>query len=506
MTIITKTYNTASGQLAFSLNYDSDISNIEDFGIIDMSDLSDGFESADQRNTSIYPSNISLTIDDFSGRNYSVFKKFISNYKSTYPFNHYQVFFIDITLNGDTIFNGILDELNSDNETKTLELVFVDGINKYKDVQIGNPYLLNYLFNRGVVPRSKLNLGTFHYAAAYGFGSIIYRWTNIGGQIPGYIVRNIETGDKDTMFSDFVYNIVRILKPNIFIDFSNQYKYGDANVDIDDMVSIEHLRIRRILSYLLGRYVVISKVEGYIPQIGEKGDDPEYAKAKYFHNVYEDDDFIVFFHDWSGTPESIKYEKGISEKTVADILKIIAANTFSFYGFKSSNYFFFRHKRYLTDATLLTGIMKMSKVLTIDRVDYIRIEDYYTDNYGSDGNNYNNGSEIKYKIPFNAFPTANAFEYRLSYYAGSSEKRVIYFYDPAIYFKDIPQEVISRAEWEAHKNFTDQYEFELDGINYEIDKTYYVNYDNYQGRVRPIKIDKNLLENKTRMTALEIGE
>lgn len=504
MQVLSKTYNTASGQLIFSLKYDDSISAIGDFSIIDMSELSHGFESADQRDTSIYPSNISITIDDFNGGNYTNFKTFISSYASTYPFNHFLVLFLDITLNDRIIFRGILDELNSDNESKTLELTFVDGVNKYKDVQIGNPFVLNYLNSRGLIPRSVYDIDLTHYAAAYGFGTIGYLTSSIYVNTPGYILQNIHLGDQHTRLVDFVYDIVQLLKPGIAIDFSNQYKYGDTNVAIDDMADINQLRIRRIMSYLLGRYVVIPKVEGRYWQIGELKNGDEYAKPKYFVNVYEDDDYRIYFHDWSGTPGSLKYEKGINEKTIADILKIIATNTFSYFGFKNSNDFFFRHKRFTADATALTGIMKMSKVLSIDKVDFVKIEDYYTDNNGSDGKFYNNSAVINYKIPFNTVRTAIDYEYRLSYYAGNIEKRVIYFYDPAINFKDLPMEVISRAEWEAHKDYTDQYEFELDGIGYEIDKTYSVNYDNYRAKFRPTKIDINLLENKTKMTALEI--
>lgn len=507
MQVLSKTYNTASGQLIFSFKYDDTISAIGDFSIIDMSELSHGFESADQRDTGIYPSNISITIDDFNGGNYAAFKTFITSYSSTYPFNHYLVLFLDITLNDSIIFRGILDELNSDNESKTLELVFIDGINKYKDVQIGNPFVLNYLNSRGLIPRSVYDIDLTHFAAAYGFGRIEYKTTTIIGEVvitPGYVLKDIHLGDQHTRLVDFVYDIVQLLKPGIGIDFSNQYKYGDVNVAIDDMADINQLRIRRIMSYLLGRYVVIPKVEGRYWQIGEVSSGDEYAKPKYFDNVYEDDDYRVYFHNWSGTPGSMKFEKGIDEKTIADILKKIAENTFSFFGFKKSNQFFFRHKRYTADAMALTGIMKMTKTLAIDRVDYVKIEDYYTDNNGSDGKFYNNSAVINYKIPFNTVRTAIDYEYRLSYYAGNIEKRVIYFYDPAINFKDLPMKVISRAEWEARKDCIDQYEFELDGINFEIDKTYSVNYENYQGKFRPTKIDINLLENKTTMTALEI--
>ena len=191
-------------------------------------------------------------------------------------------------------------------------------------------------------------------------------------------------------------------------------------------------------------------------------------------------------------------------KKISDILKVLAKNTFSYFGLKDFNTFFFRHKRFVTSPTELTSIISMNKILTVDRINIVKINDYYTDNYGQDGENTGD-KKIEYKIPLNAFPTDNGYEYRLNYYSGSTEKRVVHFYDSQINYKDLPQEVISRAEWEAHKNFRDQYEFELSGIDYEFDKTYSVNYENYSGMFRPITIEKNLLESKTKMTALEIG-
>jgi hypothetical protein len=149
----------------------------------------------------------------------------------------------------------------------------------------------------------------------------------------------------------------------------------------------------------------------------------------------------------------------------------------------------------------------MEKVLTVDQVQGVKIDDYYTGNYGTDGSDYdtNNIPTITYKIPFNAFRTdTGGWEYRLNYYVGGAEKRVIYFNDLENEFEDIPQEVISRAEWNAHKTFRDKYNITIDGIDIEFDKTYQINYKNYQCKVRIITMEQDFISNETNITAMEI--
>lgn len=507
MNTLIKTYYVPEGALEFIFVYDSEVATISNFSITSLSPLKYGYDSADPKEISIYPSNIEIEIDDFEGDNYSAFKSFLESYNVSYPFNMYEILYLVIKLNSQILFKGILDEVNSDNEKLSITLAFVDGINKYKDVPVYNPALLKKLYEYNLIPARIVYQGFSEAARAYGFGSIDYKTVGIlpaNVITPGYMLNNITTGDQDTRLSSVIYRMIKSLRDDLSVEFDNQYKYGNTSTEIGDMVDITQLNIRRILSTLFGRYVVIKKLLGRINQIGELSTTPDYAKPDKFDLVYEDTGYKVYYHNFSGTVSQKKFEKGLDEKTISEILKVLAKNTFSYFGLKNQNTLFFRHKRFLSEPIELNGIIKMSKVLTVDRVCYVEITDYYTDNYGSDGDNIST-DKLTYKIPMNAFPTDNGYEYRLNYYYGSTEIPVIHFYDPQIDYRDLPQEVISRAEWEQHKNFRDQYEFELQGIDYEFDATYSVNYGNYQGKFRPITIEKDLLNSKTKMTALEIG-
>lgn len=517
MNVVNKTYSIIEGQLEFEFNYDPAVSVLTDFEITDISELRYGYDSADPKEISIYPSNISIVIDDFSGDNYKNFKKLYEAYSPKYPFNFHTTFNLLIKLNGTLMFNGIIDELESDHENKSLTITFVDGINKYKDVQISNPDMLVELYTRGMVPRLQYTIpfGIGSYAYAYGFNRVRYMDTSIlpiEVETPGYMIDRVANADKLVNLSGVIREMIKVLRPGIAVEFRNEFKFGSADTPIDEMMFINSVWVKQILQYLFGRYVVIPKHAGRYNNIGYISDSPEYTKPDYFKVVYEDYAKKVFYHDYSGEVEeegsTFEIYKGIDEKTIADILKVIAKNLFSYYGLKSVNTFFFKHKRYSLITTNITDkIMSMNKVLTIDKVDYVKIQDYYTEEYGEDGSNFNNDKTINYKIPLNAVRTASGgINARMLYYDLSGNvKDVDYFYDPVTGYRDIPQEVISRAEWESHKTFRDQYEFELSGIDFEFDETYYVNYENYTGKFRPVTLEKNLLESRTKMTALEIG-
>lgn len=509
MSTLVKTYRVASGELKFEFVYSSLHGSLTDFSIVDMSPLRYGYDSDNSKSVSIYPANIDLVIDDLEGDNYANFRKFYSHYNAVYPFNHYDVLHLVISLNGEVIFKGLIDEVSNEYDSRSVKLSFVDGINRYKDAQVGNPALLQQLYSAGVIPRTP-SLGS--YAFAFGFAKLDYLTTTTIGQIvnsPGYFPGRIDVGDKDVRLELAIKQLIYVLRSDLNVEYQNDYKYGDEGVATGDMVGIDQLNIRRIMSNLLGRYIVIVKTAGRHNQIADVEPRAEYQAPDKFEIFYEDDTHLVYFHNWSGNyPLNInekKWEKGLDEKKVSEILKTLAVNTFSYFGLKGSNTFFFRHKRYSSSATPLSGIRSMSKSLAIDKVNEVVIKDYYSDNYARKGNNYNiDDQSLEYKIPLNAFRTANGWEYRLNYFAGGQEKRVVHFYDQQLQIRDIPQELLSVAEWQSHKDHLNQYEFELAGINYHMDKTYSIDQDNYTGLVRPITIEKDLLEEVTQMTALEI--
>ncbi len=159
----------------------------------------------------------------------------------------------------------------------------------------------------------------------------------------------------------------------------------------------------------------------------------------------------------------------------------------------------------------------MRKTLSVSKIQGVKIEDYYTSNYAYKGKNYDtdNIPQINYKIPLNAFATASSpfFEYRMDYTSGGSDYRVIYFKDlenlvDGEPVEDIPQEIISMAEWEAHRTFRDKYEIVLEGTDYDYDESYLVDYvidgQDFFGKVRIITMSEDYNEDKTTLNVIEI--
>lgn len=512
MSVVSKKYRTASGELRFDFHFASLLGSLDDFDVVDISPLRYGFDSDDAKAIAAYPGNIEITIDDQTGDNYSNFKKFYSHYSSSYPFNHYDVLQLVVSINNEVIFRGVIDELSNEYADRTVTVSFVDGINRYKDVRIVYPAVLDKLFQMDIVPREVLyDPVQGNLAYAYGFGSIRYlTFSSVGWSVttPGYFPGNIESGDRDVRLDAVIRQMILTLRPDLLVEYQNDLKYGDFNTATADMVGIEQLNVRRIMSTLFGRYLVIVKTPGRENQIADVEGSAEYQKPETFELVYDDETHMVYHHKWEGTyPQTIsgkKWHKGLDDVRISEILKTLATNTYSYFGLKGVNTFFFRHKRFSSSPVVLSGIRSMSKWLVIDKVDEVLIKDYFTDNFAKKGNDYgSDDGKLEYKIPLNAFRTGLGWEYRLNYFSGG-EQRVTHFYDPVLNIRDIPQEYISLAEWQAHQNFISRYEFELQGIDFNMDGTFRIEQDNYNDYLRPLTIEKYLLEDYTKMTGLQI--
>lgn len=506
MSFYSRTYNVAAGVLKFDYTYAGIVSGgtFDDFDVKRIGKLNYGYDNDNSIDISIYPANIDITIDDLTGDNYTRFSKLIKSYKITYPFNLDTALSLEIMLNGKRIFKGFLDDLESDKDNWELTLSFVDGVNKYKNVNIGNPYVLKKLWDNNVIKGYRLGTSD---TIAYGFSTMSYINYSSEPERSGYFVNDIQDGDRDTNLAHTIVQLFKLLNQDIEVEFDIQYLFRDI-IAGSESVDISRVYIRRILSNLLGRYVVIKRGQFSNEKMAYLNGNPDYTREQYFEQVYKDDDYLVFRHTFSGSVGSLVWQKGTDVKNIGELLKLIAYNFFSYYGFKEEiNKVYFRHRRYTSDAIPLTDIRSMSKVLSVDRVEGVKIDDYYSDNYATDGNNYGTSDHrtINYKIPFNAIKTTNAYEYRLNYFQGSQEKRVIYFNDRQIGFEDIPMEVISRAEYEAHRNFRDKYDFKLWGIDYRFDATYSVDTYNYNGKFRPIELSKDLFDNYSEMRAIQLN-
>jgi len=515
MMLVYKTYSIASGFIEFKLYYEESIAGeLTPFEILNIGELNYGYDNENNVDIAIYPSNISFTIDDFNGDNFSILSDIMSSYSATYPFNFGEVLTLEILVNGSRMFKGILDELESDSDNFELSLKFVDGVNKLKDINIGNPYVLNWLHRNGLLTRKTLTSGLTPYAYSYGFKTI-------NPYSDGYGVKNLHQADINSPIENVIIMLFRLLDPYTEVDFDNSYKFGDLSEPLGSYVNIDEVKVRRLFSNLLGRYVVLSKSASYPTEIvnnkpgvivGDPGiPDYNYNKPERFETVYEDADWKVYYHNWDGNPDDyvqLKFEKGLDERTVSSLLKTLARNLFSYYGYKTNGNVYWKHRRFNSAPVQVSSdnILSMTKMLTVDRTEGVKIVDYYeSTQYGMDGTDFggDNSGLLTYRIPLNTYQTQNGYEYRMTY--GSTDKQVIYFYDTEIGYNDLPMEVISRAEYLQFQAFRDKYEIVLDGIDYSFHDTYRLNYRNYSGTFRPVTMAIDLVNNQTTLTGLEIG-
>jgi hypothetical protein len=505
MPIISKTYNVAAGSLNFNFTYASLIlqDTLDDFDIKNIDNLNKGIDTENNIDLSVYPANIDISVDDLSGDNYKKLSKLMQHYNITYPYNFDIVLKLEIILNGKVLFKGFLDEIESNKDNWELTLKFIDGVNKYKDVNIGNPYALKKLWDNNVIKGYRLGTSD---TVAYGFSTMSYINYSAEPERSGYFVNDIQDGDKSTNMAHTIVQLFKLLNENIELELDVRILFRDVLTG-SEQVDFARLYVRRILSNLLGRYVVIKKGQYPSEKMAYLNGNPDYTREQYFEVVYEDTEYKVFRHTFSGTVGSNKWEMGTDAGNVGELLKKLAYNFFCDFGFKDDrNNAYFRHRRPVSNSQALTDIISMTKLLSVDKVESVRIDDYYSDNYAKDGNDY--GTEdyrkINYKIPLNTFRTGFSYEYRMSYLQSGTERRVIYFKDLETGFEDLPMEVISRAEWLAHRNFRDKYEFELYGIDYTLDSTYSVDQYNYKGKFKPVEISKDLMRNRTIMKAIQI--
>ncbi|MBL8008114.1 MAG: hypothetical protein JNJ56_11325 [Ignavibacteria bacterium] len=495
---VEKTYDVPSGSLKLVFYYNESIcGELEPFDIISVSEFQNGYDDEDNIDVAIYPSNIEITLDDYISRNYEKLKLLLQEYTGTYPYNYLEIFTVKIIHNAEVKFVGILDEIESDNSNWSITLKFIDRINNLKNTNIANPHLLKKLKDNNII-QGKRALDSY----AYGFRDFVYRIEN--GEHKGYVVNWLEYGDGECKLLDTLETLFKTIGDDIEIDFQNEFLFREPGAPY---VGIQDLYIRRVLSNLFGRYVALKKAPPSNPVIYYLEDYPEYTKPEYFEKVFEDSEYVVFYHTWSGTLGSTLWHTGIGNVKVSEILKILAKNFFCYYGFKGSHSVYFRHKRFTSNPTTLTEIISMNKLINMDKVVGVKIEDQYENNvYTTYGKVFGATTDrlINYSIPLNSFLTDISYEYRLFYFISGVRKLVKYFKDKQQGYEGTAQEVIARAEFENWNNYRDKYEFELSGVNYPFDLTYRVDQYNYKGNFRPLQISIDYFENKTKMTAVEI--
>ncbi|MBS1494723.1 MAG: hypothetical protein JST55_14505 [Bacteroidetes bacterium] len=512
----------------------------KDLNIFDISELSQGFEDPDNDDTSVYPSGIELTIDDFDDEsaNYNYFVNVLNLYNNRFPFNYEQVFYLLIKRNNENFFKGYLESVDRDVKEKQIVLRFTDGISKLKNTNLGDPRLLDYLHHRGLIPRTTLQIENISNpndpmirAHQYGF-SINAVNTQIGttGNYtlkPGSIYAPREN-DKDINLLGFITELFKILNPDIQIEFDCRLRFYNNTELLSEPV--EMVGIRKILANLIGRYLVFKK--GVLrPIIGVTDSGDKFSQS--FERVYEDDEYITYYHNWngdypligSGNPPPVTlvhYNQGLGPLKINELLKTLARNLFSYYSFSSFDKVSWKHKRIFTNYTELKRILSMNVVAAPTKIKFVRVSDAYNKIENSSGNigtsaTLEEPDKLEYQIPFTAiseeYPEQSRlffFSSHLADYKVSAAKLKDLENDDTNPNPDYIQQRIATSERNKKDEGYLQYEIEVEGIDYDFCETYKITRSAEFGVpgpqvfLQPVMMEKNLQENKTKITGVRI--
>lgn len=515
MTTISKILNLMSGDYEFQFIYDETICGvITDFIVYDLGNLTQGFDNPDDDDLAIYPANIDITIDDDTRLNFKKFDLLKKAYSKFYPFNFEDVFYLKIFRNGELWFKGILENYSQTVSDFSVVLNFVDGINKLKDASLGNPYVLDFLYQNGLINRSNDDANPTLTSYAYGFGSISGAASPgfpVGSQ-DGVQVSGIEDGnaDKNVNLKTVIEKLFQLLNANIDLEFLNQFYFSNAIGAIYE-VGIQDVIIKRICSNLYGRFVVINKIFDK-DKIIKHSNGNDYSDPKYFINVYEDEDWITFYHNWEGNfPENINikvHHKGVNERKLNDFLKFLAKNLFSYFNFVGINKVVWKHKRFTSSPVILSRILEITADATVQGVNSVSVKGMNNKNEVSEGTIFEAqaSKSIELNIPFTTEKTTNNYESWLYFIVDGQEKQVVNVRDAETNFDTaFIQNIIAKNEYELKKDDRLKPVILVEGVDYNFTDTFFAKHENEEYIVRPIMMEKNLKMDTTKITGVEIG-
>lgn len=532
---IVKKYKLLSGEYEFCF-----MGNLaRDLDIFEISELSQGFEDPDNDDTSVYPSGIEITIDDFDNNsgNYNFFLNALKSYNNRFPFNYESVFYLLIKKDGVNFFKGYLENVERDVKEKKVVLRFTDGISKLKNVNLSDPHFLEYLYNKQIIPRYEINLDGELKGYQYGFGAGIHSNSENHGHYfinPGTVLGQ----EKNMNLALFIQEMFRILNPNITVDFDTRTLFSD-----DSGVhqrGFTFLVIRKILSNLLGRYLVLRlDVARRILDVWRPPRDDEsvsqYAKdfLYAFEKVYEDEHYITLYHNWGGPvlPPSVNiheipipeyFNQGLGPLKLNDLLKTLARNFFCSYSFSSCEKVSWRHKRYISNAQELTRINSLNIIADSKRTDFVKVSDAYNGVESSSGHAGTNAglediNKLEFSIPFTAtaaiynegsrlfFPSPILGDYMAPVAKMKDQENEDSNPNP-----DYIQQRIATSERNKKDAGSVTYEIEVEGVEYDFCKTYKIISSDSNGLprltayIQPVMLEKNLKENKTKITGVRI--
>ena len=518
MQTITKNINLYSGEYNFIFEYDETICGIlSDFILYagnsnDPLILEQGFEDPTADDLAIYPSNIEITLDDDTRTNYNKFLKLKNKYRNTYPLNIENVFQLTIKRNNKIIFKGMLEEMYRDVSDFSIRMNFTDGINKLKDLHIGNPYILQYLYEQGILKRKDDNPTIEGSFFAYG-----YKFSAPG---PGYRsvgfwgIERLDS-DKRVNLLNCIEKLFKVFNPNYEVEVNANMWFLSIN-NLAFNIDFWRAEIEKICSDLLGRFIVLRKSQ-YPDRLHDLSGDPEleYTKPSYYKVVYEDETFITYWHDWNGTASFEGYTQtvhsGVPVKTFNEILKGLARSLFCSFGIEQSIMKIrFKSKRIRTEAIQINTIYEFRTDTTIKKYDSVKVKDLFGSDSYIQGFSTEDSNNLQFEIPFywtnqvvQPYPDA-----RLTYSDNS------FIHIPISGFREVTlpnrygffQQIVARFEIADKGNFTNRVEVVADGIDFDFFQAYKVTHEGVEYIFQPFSISKNLIENKTTLIGREILE
>ncbi len=490
-----------SGEYQFQFIYDETICGlINDFMIYDLSNLTQGFDSPDDDDLAIYPSNIDVTIDDETRLNFLKFETLKKAYPPSYPFNFEDIFCLNLYRNGseEPWFKGILQECSQGVRGFTNTLNFVDGINKTKDVSLANPAVLEKLNEEEIINR----VGT-ETAWGYGYGGLYYLGNSVNGQWIDF-----PEADRDTHLKTIIEKLFKLLNEDIEVEFQLEFSFKEAVNNMYE-VPIDDVKVKRVSSNLFGRFITMRK-DTFI-RIARGVTEWEYTYPEKYIKVYEDDDWLTFYHDWEGNfPEGINtkvHHKGVNERKLNDFLKFLARNLFCYFGFSGVNKVFWRHKRFVSAPVVLSRILDIDANTTIDKINSVTVKGLNNKNEHSEGYIYDGaeGQNLNISIPFTVEATDNGYESWLYFNADNSQHQIVKIRDNQTGYTEFIQKVIARNEYELKNIDRKKIVVDVEGVDHKFSDTFYAKHKNVEYIFRPIMMEKDLKLDKTKITGVEIG-
>lgn len=296
MSTLTKTYETITGYYKFIFEYPYPLNT--GFDIVSLGEQSFGYE--DQDEISIFPATFKFTITDFDWLNFPHFKKAIDNTVLTSPDGSRGAFYFPITV---TIYNGeqkvgryAIDDVERNYEDYTLEITLSSGIEKLKEINVNNPYLVRRLQAVGHLKPEEMRLmrknnddewysqfvgsdlaGAFgeikEYSGVTGLGFTAWQTgTNVfqmhvspddpfsyGSSIVGNpaIATRVTKMIGQMKAMDFIKECAALINPDIQLTIDNNIRFGNRSTSLT--AKIEDIWITKIYRLIFGRVVVLRK-------------------------------------------------------------------------------------------------------------------------------------------------------------------------------------------------------------------------------------------------------